>query len=385
MCIGSCLNIGWGIGIGFKRRKWKVQAAYHGVLPALRLPLRPLIYPGTLFVTLEPLIQLTRGGLPECLHLGAIAVVNTRGEVLAHAGDPHMVTFTRSTLKALQALPFVQAGGPQQFGFSQAQVAMLCASHNGEEMHVAAADDMLTRAGLSYKALRCGCHVPGLFTLLDQAPPKELVFDERHNNCSGKHAGFLAHCVQNGWSTGDYIAPEHPLQQAIRRDVARATGLAEQDLKMGIDGCSAPNYAMPLSKLAYAYARLASGSADVEFGESFATLSDAMTTHPEMVSGTGRNDLDFMQTSRGDWVTKVGADGVQVVASKSRGIAFAIKVIDGNKPALFAASVEVLDQLGWLDDRQREQLAPWRAATLRNARAVHVGDRLPVFQLRTKD
>ena len=336
-------------------------------------------------MTLEPLIQLTRGGLPECLHLGAIAVVNTQGKVVAQAGDPHMVTFTRSTLKALQALPFVKAGGAQQFGFSKAQVAMLCASHNGEDMHVAAADDMLAKAGLGYKALRCGCHVPGIFTLLDQAPPKGLVFDERHNNCSGKHAGFLAHCVQQGWTLDDYIAPEHPLQQAIRRDVARAVGLAENDLKMGIDGCSAPNYAMPLSKLAYGYARLASGAADVEWGESFATLSEAMTTHPEMVSGTGRNDLDFMQAGRGDWVTKVGADGVQVVGSKSRGEAFAIKIIDGNKPALFAASVEVLDQLGWLDDAQRAQLQPWRAATLRNARAVHVGDRQPVFKLRSPD
>lgn len=332
-------------------------------------------------MNLEPLIQLTRGGLPECVHFGAVAVVNRQGQVLAQAGDPHLVTFTRSTLKALQALPFVQAGGHRQLGYTPAQVALLCASHNGEDMHVAAADAMLAQAGLTYKALRCGCHVPGLFTLLDQAPPVGLVFDERHNNCSGKHAGFLAHCVQQGWPLEDYIAPEHPLQKAIRRDVARAVGMAEQDMRMGIDGCSAPNYAMPLSKLAYGYARLASGALDGEFGESFASLSDAMTAHPEMVSGTGRNDLDFMRAGRGDWVTKVGADGVQVVASKSRGEAFAIKIIDGNKPALFAASVAVLDQLGWLDATQREQLHPWRAASLRNARGVPVGERMPVFRL----
>lgn len=332
-------------------------------------------------MNLQPLIQLTRGGLPECLHLGAIAVVNTRGKVTAQVGDPHLLTFTRSTLKALQALPFVQARGPQQFGFTAAEVAMLCASHNGEDMHVAAAQSMLGKADLTYKTLRCGCHVPGIFTLLDKSPPEGLAYDERHNNCSGKHAGFLAHCVQNGWTLDDYIAPEHPLQQAIRRDVARAVGMDATDLKMGIDGCSAPNYAMPLSKLAYGYARLASGAADSELGESFALLSEAMTAHPEMVSGTGRNDLDFMRAGRGDWVTKVGADGVQVVGSKSRGEAFAIKIIDGNKPALFAASVEVLDQLGWLDSAQREALAPWRSTTLRNARGVHVGDRLPVFQL----
>jgi|GEM_PF-3821047 len=108
-----------------------------------------------------------------------------------------------------------------------------------------------------------------------------------------------------------------------------------------------------------------------------------MTAFPEMVSGTGRNDLDFMRAGRGDWVSKVGADGVQVVASKSRREAFAIKVIDGNKPALFAASVEVLEQLGWLDAAQRALLAPWRAASLRNARGIQVGERLPVFQLRS--
>ena len=331
-----------------------------------------------------PLIELTRGGTLECLHFGAIAVVNNRNELLAHAGNPHWLTFSRSTLKALQALPFMEAGGAQQFGYSSAQVALLCASHNGEAMHVDTAQSMLDQAGLTYKALRCGCHVPSLFATLEQAPPADLVFDERHNNCSGKHAGFASYCVQHGLSLDDYNDPNHPLQQAVRRDVARAVGMDEQDFRMGIDGCSAPNYAMPLSRLAYGYARLASGERDGEFGASFATLSEAMTAHPDLVSGTGRNDLAFMRAGRGDWVTKVGADGVQVVGSKSRGEALAIKIIDANKPALFAATVEALDQLGWLDDAQRQELAPWRAATLSNVRAIAVGERRPVFQLQTK-
>ena len=332
-------------------------------------------------MNLVPLIELSRGGTPECLHFGAVAVANTRGQVLAQVGDPHWLTFSRSTLKALQALPFIQAGGVAHFGLTTAQVALLCASHNGEDMHVAQAQGMLDKAGLTYQALRCGCHVPGLFTLLDQAPPAGLQFDERHNNCSGKHAGFLAYCVQHGLSLDDYIDPQHPLQAAIRRDVARAVGMDAEDFQMGLDGCSAPNYAMPLSKLAFGYARLASGARDAEFGQSFALLSEAMTSHPEMVSGTGRNDLAFMQAGRGDWVSKVGADGVQVLGSKSRGEAFAIKIIDGNKPALFAASVEVLDQLGWLDAAQRTALAPWRASILRNARQLSVGERRPVFKL----
>ncbi len=334
-------------------------------------------------MNLTPLIELSRGGTLECLHLGAVAVVNRQGRLLAQAGDPHWLTFSRSTLKALQALPFMQANGPSQFGFSQEQLALLCASHNGEERHVAVVQGMLSQADLTYKALRCGCHVPGLFAVLETAPPPGLVFDERHNNCSGKHAGFLAYCVQHGLSLDDYTEPAHPLQQAIRRDVARAVGMDANDLKMGIDGCSAPNYALPLSKLAYGYARLASGLQDAEFGASFALLGEAMSTHPELVSGQGRNDLAFMQAGRGDWVSKVGADGVQVLGSKSRGEALAIKIIDGNKPALFAASVEVLEQLGWLDQAQREALTPWRAQAIVNARGLRVGERLPVFKLQT--
>ncbi len=332
-------------------------------------------------MTHVPLIELTRGGTLECQHFGSIAVVNRHGKLVAHAGDPHWLTFTRSTLKALQALPFVEARGPQQFGFTTGQIALLCASHNGEDMHVTQVQQMLERTGLTYKALRCGCHVPGIFTQLDVAPPAELAYDERHNNCSGKHAGFLAYCVQHGLSLDDYIAPEHPLQLAIRRDVARAVGMDGNDFKMGIDGCSAPNYAMPLANLAWGYARLASGARDSEFGPSFSLLGEAMTEHPDLVSGTRRNDLAFMQAGRGDWVTKVGADGVQVVGSKSRGEALAIKIIDANKPALFAATVEVLDQLGWLDDAQRVQLEPWRARAIVNARGLPVGERRPVFSL----
>jgi L-asparaginase II len=334
-------------------------------------------------LNLAPLIQLTRGGLQENLHLGAIAVVNTRGQLLASAGDPHWLTFTRSTLKALQALPFLEGGGPAHFGFTRPEVALLCASHNGESMHVDAANAMLAKAGQTYKTLRCGCHVPMYLTSADKSAPEGAVFTEAHNNCSGKHAGFVAHCVQHGMPLDDYTAPDHPLQQAIRRDVARAAAMEVQDLKMGIDGCSAPNYAMPLSKLATSYARLASGARDSEFGASFALLSEAMTAHPDMVGGTGRNDLDFMLAGRGDWVSKVGADGVQVVGSKTRGEAFAIKIIDGNKPALFAASVEVMEQLGWLDDAQRESLKPWRAQSIINARGLLVGERLPVFKLQT--
>ncbi|WP_326543403.1 asparaginase [Pseudorhodoferax sp.] len=327
-----------------------------------------------------PLVDLRRNGILECRHFGAIAVADTTGRVLAQAGDPHWLAFTRSTLKALQALPLLESGAADRLGLASEQLALLCASHSGEPMHVAQVQTLLDRAGQPREALQCGCHAP-IFTELGIAAPPGLVPDARHHNCSGKHAGFLAWCADQGQPVADYLAPGHPLQQSIRAHVARAAGLAPEALATGTDGCSAPNYAMPLAHLARAYARLASGARDAEFGASFARLADAMTAHPELVSGQRRNDLAFMRAGRGDWVAKIGADGMQAIGSRSRGQAFALKIADGNKAALHAATVEVLEQLGWLDDAQRAELEPWRARHIVNARARVVGSRDTVFVL----
>ena len=331
---------------------------------------------------LVPLVETTRGGTRECVHFGALAVTDATGRVLAHAGDPHWVSFTRSTLKPLQALPLVQGGGVQHFRFTPSNLALMCASHNGEPMHVQQVEDILGKAGVGYQRLQCGCHPPKAGEL-GPLPPEGLQVDERNHNCSGKHSGFLAWCVQHGQALETYLDPAHPLQLAVREHVAEAVGLSPQQMPMGTDGCSAPNYAMPLANLARGFARLASGTRDARFGESFAALADAMTTHPELVSGTGRSDVALMEAGRGDWVTKVGADGVQVVASRSRGEALALKISDGNKLALYAATVEALDQLGWLDAQQREALRPWRWETITSVKGAPVGGRKAVFRLAT--
>ena len=140
---------------------------------------------------------------------------------------------------------------------------------------------------------------------------------------------------------------------------------------------------MPLSNLARSYARLAKPESDEKYGASLKLLGEAMTAHPELVSGTGRNDADFMRIGRGDWVSKVGADGVQVIGSRSKGQALALKIADGNKPALLAATVDALDQLGWLDDTQREELRPWLAASLKNIKGLDVGARRSIFKVET--
>jgi L-asparaginase II len=328
-----------------------------------------------------PLIEHTRGSLPEIVHAGTIAVVNAKGQLLRSAGDSTAMSFTRSTIKPFQALPFLQSGGLKHFGFTEKQTALLCASHNGEDMHVMQVDDMLRKVGQPYKALQCGCHVPLRFSYGGLTAPEGLQFDERHNNCSGKHAGFLGYCVQHGHSLANYLAPEHPLQQAIFKSVMQATGADAGQLIAGTDGCSAPNYAMPLHNLAHAFARLASGAQDSELGEPFAVLRDAFVAHPEMISGTGRNDLAFTQVGRGDWITKIGADGVQVIASISRQEAIAIKMISGNMPALYAAAVVAMDQLDWLDQAQRDALKAWAPQPLINARGIQTGEIRAVFTL----
>lgn len=331
--------------------------------------------------SLAPLVETFRGGTRENVHFGAVAVSDMDGRLLAHAGDPHWLTFTRSTLKPLQALPFVQGGGVQHFGLTSANLALLCASHNGEPMHVEQVDQILGKAGVDYRCLQCGCHVPYFAELGAWPPPAPGSYDERHHNCSGKHSGFLAYCVQHELPLHNYLEPAHALQQAIRAAVSEVVGLQEHQLAMGIDGCSAPNYAMPLANLARGFARLAAGTADRHFGESFAQIAHAMVSHPELVSGTGRNDVALMQAGRGDWVTKIGAEGVQVVASRSRRQALAIKIADGNKLALYAATVEALDQLGWLDEEQSRALAPWRQETIASIKGAPVGQREAVFRL----
>lgn len=327
-----------------------------------------------------PLVEVTRGDEVECVHSGSVAVVDVHGSVLYQAGDPHFLTFTRSTIKPFQAAPFVRAGGPARFGYSESEVALLCASHSGEKMHTDAVQSMLRKAGCDEHHLRCGCHIPMRYGSDDRVPDS-AVFTQLHNNCSGKHAGFLAACVQHDFPLGSYLAPSHPLQQQVRASVAHFAGMQETDLKMGIDGCSAPNYALPLSRLALAYARLAQGAPDAEYGNALGDMFQAMTRHPELVSGTGRNDLAFMQAGGGDWVAKIGADGVQVIGVRSAGLGIALKVVDGNMRALYTAAVAVLQQLGLVTAPAASSLAPWLRPQLHNFMGLHTGEVRPVLRL----
>ncbi|WP_019142074.1 asparaginase [Noviherbaspirillum massiliense] len=325
-------------------------------------------------MSLAPLAEVTRGNQVESIHFGSVAVVNTRGELLYQAGDPHFPTFTRSTIKPFQALPFLQSGGAARFGYGSREIALMCASHSGEPMHVETVQGMLHKAGCDEHHLRCGCHLPLQYSIPDRQPPAGASFNQLYNNCSGKHAGFLAYCVQHGLDLGTYLHPDHPLQQVIRTRLADLARIPESTMQAGTDGCSAPNYAMPLSRLAFCYARLAQGERDGEYGDVLGTLFQAMTSHPELVSGTGRSDLAFMQAAPGDWVAKIGAEGVQVIGIRSAGLGIALKVADGNSRALYPATVSVLQQLGLIPHSAVPVPTPWMRPQLKNAMGLLTGE-----------
>jgi L-asparaginase II len=331
-----------------------------------------------------PLAVATRGGAVESVHHGSVAVVDVDGNLVAAAGDPHFLTFTRSALKPLQAMPFLAAGGPEQLGFGAPELALMCASHCGDARHVAVVESMLARIGLSDRDLQCGTHPPYFYRDRGESPPAGAHFRPVHNNCSGKHTGMLAWCTLCGEPTASYLDYDHPLQQAIRAAVAHFTGVAEERLVYGVDGCSAPNYAVPLSGLARAFALLARDRADPVYGEAPRLAAAAMNADPALVSGEGTADLALMRAGRGDWVVKVGAEGVRGIGIRSRGLGLAIKVADGTPRALHPATVEVLDQLGVLDADQRHALRHLRFAEIRNVRGTVVGGVAPEVVVRRR-
>jgi L-asparaginase II len=331
-----------------------------------------------------PLAILERGGAPESVHYGSVAVVDRDGNLLHSTGDPAATMFTRSSLKPFQAMPALASGATAAFGYGEPEIAVMCASHSGEPRHVEVVSSMLARIGCTKDDLQCGVHPPYFYQWTGAPEPPGASFSTLQHNCSGKHTGMLTWCRHCGQPTGTYLDPEHPLQQAIRRAVAHFTGTPESNLHRGIDGCSAPNYALPLSGLARGFARLTATGDDDVYGDAPARIFSAMANHPALVSGEGRNDLAIATAGRGDWASQGGAEGVQAIAVKSRGIGIAIKIADGGVRALMPVTIAVLRQLGLLGRPETTTLAAHDEPVQRNLRGITTGRLRPVVELSSR-
>jgi L-asparaginase II len=352
---------------------------------------------------LPVLVEVTRGAIIESRHSGAIVAVDPYGKIIARLGDENLITSTRSTIKAIQAIPLVASGAADHFHISEAELAVACASHGGEAMHTETVAAMLGRIGLTESHLRCGAHLPYNEEAARRLQSTGEPFTQLHNNCSGKHTGMLATCLYHRWPIEDYLAREHPLQQEI---IARFRQLGDlpDELPIAIDGCSAPTFGVPLKSLALAFARLArlsqltSENPETGCGSQFHAALDAtvvkairrivkaMIARPEMVGGSGRLDTSLMRAARGSLVCKIGAEATYVIGvlpcdKYPEGLGIALKIQDGAARALATVVIETLAQLGVLDEAQLAELATYHRPVLNNYRGLHIGEIMPVFHL----
>lgn len=285
------------------------------------------------------LAEALRGGIVESFHRGAWAVVDATGRVHSSAGDIDRPVFPRSAIKVLQALPLVTSGAADALGLVDEELALACASHGGEPAHVRVAASMLAKAGLDAGALECGAHWPyhdGALKALarDGAAPTAL-----HNNCSGKHAGFVCLGCHRGIQLAGYVQPGHPVMREVTAALQATTGFDLATTARGIDGCSIPTYAIPLRHLASAFAKIATGHGlATDEARAAGRLRAAVAAAPFMVGGSGRLDTRLMQHFGTRVFCKVGAEGMYCAALPELGLGLAIKMDDGNN----ARAVEVV-------------------------------------------
>lgn len=328
-----------------------------------------------------PLAIATRGEAVENVHYGSIAVVSGDGDLLCHVGDPYFSTFTRSTLKPLQAMPLLAHPDVERFAFSPAEIALICASHSGEPEHLGTVARVLARIGCREGDLQCRVHVPLYYECVGAPLPSPTTFTSLHHACSGNHTGMLALAKLLGVPVEQYLEPESAGQAQILEAVLYFSEVPRHALSLGIDGCSAPNVALPLSGLALAYAKLTRRAADPRYGTAPERILQAMAAHPHQASGTRRTDFILTRAGAGAWFTKIGADGVHAMAIQSRGWGIAIKIADGSARVQPVVAASVLRQLGLLQDTADEDLKMLEQGSILNCRGLQTGRIQAVFEL----
>ncbi|MFC4350548.1 asparaginase [Fodinicurvata halophila] len=320
------------------------------------------------------LVEVTRGDLVESRHRAAVAVVDAAGSVLMSAGNIGHPVYPRSAIKQLQALALVESGAAEAFGCSDAEITLACASHNGEPRHVEVAQAWLKRLGLSETDLECGAHAPKDTTAAEALLRAGESPTTLHNNCSGKHVGYLATALHLGAPTRGYIRIEHPVQQRILGILEMMSGCELRNAPRGIDGCGIPQIAIPLSHVALAFAQFADPVDQPERRQAACErICSAMAAHPFLVAGSNRFCTRVMEATQGRVLVKTGAEGVFSIILPEMGIGVALKIDDGATRAAEVAAGRVLEKLNLIDDDARAALSDLLVQPVKNVVGRQVG------------
>jgi len=322
-----------------------------------------------------PLVRVERGGVEEGIHLGHVAVVDANGRIHASLGDPQHVTYFRSCAKPFQAIGSLATGIAGRYELGAEHVAIMAASHNGEPRHVEIVRDLLRRAGIDESALQCGAHWPyyePAATVARREMDEPLAV---FNNCSGKHAGMLVAARALDAPLDTYLDPAHPVQQRIREVIEAFSACPAANIQYGIDGCSAPNAAVPLAAMARSIASLVASTDEIP-----TRVVAAIVQHPFLIGGTDRFDTRLMEVTGGRLLAKGGAAGAHCTADRRSTRGLAVKLDSGDGTWTAVAVVAALERLGWLDDGEREALSNFARPTLRNHKRLAVGTVRPVFR-----
>jgi L-asparaginase II len=326
------------------------------------------------------LAEAIRGNWVENRHRGAYVVVDSDGSIIASGGDIERPIFPRSAIKSMQALPIFARQAEGKFHHTEEELALACASHHGEDVHVATANGLLTRIGLSAADLECGAHAPTNASAREALRAAGAEPSPLHNNCSGKHSGMLSVAVAMGVPTAGYVGREHDVQKVVRAAVEAVIGESLTEGKCGTDGCSIPTFAAPLRAFAYGFARMSTGKGlPADLAAAAQRLFDAATTHPHLVAGTGHPDTLLMQAFKGRLMQKGGAEGVQCGAIRDKGWGYALKCDDGNMAASHAMLAGVLRRFADPDVEQLALIETLAHQPIRNVRGAEVGEMRTAF------
>ena len=343
-----------------------------------------------------PALERTRGTRAESLHYAAAALVDSSGRLLASIGNPQLETFLRSSAKPFQAIPFIEQGGARAFGLIPREISQICASHTGTDMHAEAVSGIQAKIDVEEQHLQCGVHPP-----IDKETTERLIIAGKkptplRHNCSGKHTGMLAFAQMRDLPVENYLDTEHPIQKEILAAFSEMCQIDPAKINLGTDGCSAPNFAIPLYNAALGFARLCDPrELTPKRANACQTITSAMMAHPEMVSGFGRFDTRLMQVGRGKLVVKGGAEGYQAVGilpnlteANPMGVGIALKISDGDTTEKVRAAVmiEILRQFGILNESELAELAELGPVNpIFNWRKLRVGESRPVFEMKNEN